>query len=220
MSTVAIVGGHGKVAMPLATLLVASGHEVHSLFRNEDHAPEVAATGARPVVADVEQLDVPALADLLAGVDAVIWAAGAGGGNPHRTFAVDRDAAIRSMNAASAAGVSRYLMVSYFGASPDHGVPQDNSFYAYAEAKAEADQYLRGTGLDWTIVAPSRLTDDAGTGRVEINGVGGESVESGEVPRADVAATVAALLQAPQAIGRMVEFNTGATPIAEAVDDL
>ncbi|HWC21219.1 MAG TPA: NAD(P)H-binding protein [Flexivirga sp.] len=217
MSSVAIIGGHGKIAMLLAKQLTGEGHRVRSLFRNKDHAPEVAATGAEPVVADVEHLDVPAIGELLAGVDAVVWSAGAGGGNPSRTYAVDRDAAIRSMNAAAAAGIERYIMVSYFGASTDHGVPEDNSFFAYAEAKAAADEYLRGTGLNWTIAAPSSLTDDAPTGRIEVKGQGDDGLKSGSVSRADVAAVVAALLPAQNSVGAFVQFNNGDTPIADAV---
>ena len=96
-----------------------------SVFRNPDHSDDVAATGARPVVADIERLDTDALADLLAGHDAVVFSAGAGGGNPARTYAVDRDAAIRVIDAAAQAGVKRFVMVSYFGAGPDHGVPPE-----------------------------------------------------------------------------------------------
>ncbi|NNG38170.1 SDR family oxidoreductase [Flexivirga sp. ID2601S] len=220
MSTIAIIGGHGKVALLLEQLLSASGHNVLAIIRNDEHVAEVAATGATPVVADVEHLDVPAMAEHLTGADAVVWSAGAGGGSPSRTYAVDRDAAIRSMNAATTAGVQRYVMVSYFGASVDHGVPEDNSFFAYAEAKAAADEYLRGTGLEWTIAAPSRLTSDEPTGRIEINGVDGAEVSAGEVTRGDVAAVIAALLQAPQSVGTMVQFNNGPTPIAEAIDQL
>src|SRR5699024_3490963 len=138
-----VIGGHGKVALHLAPLLVEHGHSVSSLIRNPDHRDDVAAAGAEPVLADVEQLDLDALTEVLRGHDAVVWSAGAGGGNPQRTFAVDRDAAVRSMDAAAGAGVRRYVMVSYFGAGPDHGVSEDNSFFAYAEAKAAADEHLR-----------------------------------------------------------------------------
>lgn len=216
MSSVAIIGGHGKIAMLLAKQLTSEGNQVRSLFRNKDHAPEVAATGAEAIVADVEQLDVPAVTELLSGIDAVVWSAGAGGGSPARTYAVDRDAAIRSMNATAAAGIERYVMVSYFGAATDHGVPEDNSFFAYAEAKAAADEYLRGSGLKWTIAGPSSLTDDAPTGRIEVKGQG-RDVAASSVARADVAAVVAALLTADNSIGEFVQFNNGDTPIADAV---
>ena len=218
MTSIAIFGGHGKVALTLSRLLVGAGHDVRAIFRNEDHVPDVVATGATPVVADLETTDVPAMTDLLHGVDAVVWTAGAGGGSEARTYAVDRDAAIRSMNATVSAGATRYVMVSYFGAGPEHGVPQDNSFFAYAEAKAAADEYLRGTGLDWTILGPSSLTDDEPTSRIEIND--GGSVQSGSVDRADVAAVIAGVVELSASYGRIIEFNNGPTPIGEALDAL
>ena len=97
---ICIIGGHGKVALLLHPLLVEGGHEVSALIRNQDHAEEVDETGAQSVVADVETMDTEALAAQFAGFDAVIWSAGAGGGNPDRTYAVDRDAAIRAIDAA------------------------------------------------------------------------------------------------------------------------
>ena len=145
MTRIAIIGGHGKVALLLSALLTDEGHSVTSFIRNPGHSGDVAATGASPSVLDVEHSTTAALADAFKGHDAVVWSAGAGGGNPARTYAVDRDAAIRSMDAAVEAGVGRYIMVSYLGAGKDHGVPADSSFFPYAEAKAAADAYLRGT---------------------------------------------------------------------------
>ncbi|MFD6857523.1 SDR family oxidoreductase [Rhodococcus sp. NPDC060090] len=218
MARIALFGGHGKVALHLERLLSDAGHETSAFIRNPDHADDVRAAGATPVIADVEQLDITALAELLRGHDAVVWSAGAGGGDPARTYSVDRDAAIESMTAAQEAGVRRYVMVSYFGARPDHGVPEDNSFYAYAEAKSAADTHLRGTELDWTILGPSLLTLEAPTGRIEIGGQGAS--DKGEVTRADVAAVVAAVLERPETVGRTIEFNNGDTPIEEALDAL
>src|ERR1700732_2574670 len=147
MSRIVVIGGHGKVALHLARILTERGDEVTSVFRNPDHAEDVAATGARPVVADIETLDTDALADLLAGHTAVVFSAGAGGGNPARTYAVDRDAAIRVIDAAGQAGVRRFVMVSYFGAGPNHGVPEDNSFYRYAAATGADNAPLRARDL-------------------------------------------------------------------------
>ena len=213
MATIAIIGGHGKVALRLAPLLVAAGHEVTSWVRNPDHVPEVEETGAVVWVADAEQLGVDEMAERLRGHDAVVWSAGAGGGAPARTYAVDRDAAIRSMDAAEAAGVRRYVMVSYFYFRPNHGVPEGDSYFPYAAAKAAADEYLRASGLDWTILGPSGLTDDPGTGRIET----GEDDTRATVSRDDVAAVAAYVLEAPHTIGRVIDFNNGDTPIATAL---
>jgi len=211
MSTrVILFGGHGKVALPLEPLLVARGDTVTAVIRNPAHEAEVAATGATPVVFDLEASDVDELAALIGGNDVVVWSAGAGGGSADRTYAVDRDAAIRSMDAAVAAGVRRYVMVSYFGAGPDHGVPEGDPFFAYAEAKAAADEHLRASDLDGTILAPSGLTLDAPTGRIDV-----DARESRTVPRADVAAVIAAVIPDASTFGRTIRFNSGDVPIGD-----
>jgi uncharacterized protein YbjT (DUF2867 family) len=221
VSRIVIVGGHGKVALHLARILTEQDdpkNQVTSVFRNPDHADDVTATGARPVVADIENLDTGALSDLLTGHDAVVFTAGAGGGDPARTYAVDRDAAIRVIDAAGQAGVPRFVMVSYFGAGPDHGISPDNSFYPYAEAKAAADAHLRAGDLDWTVLGPGRLTLKPATGRIAVGADDRrEGGETSGVSREDVALVAAAALNDPSTIHRTIDFNNGDLAIAEAL---
>lgn len=212
MARILLIGGHGKVALRAEPLLAEAGHDVTAVIRNPAHEAEVAATGVRPLVADLEGFDTEQLTNLVSGNDVVIWTAGAGGGDPARTYAVDRDAAIRSIDAAVAAGVPRYVMVSYFGAAEDHGIPEDDGFYAYAEAKAAADAHVRSSTLDWTILAPSALTLDDPTGRIDVS-----ASESGSVSRGDVAAVIAATVDEPATVRRTIAFNSGHVPIAEAL---
>jgi len=212
---VIIIGGHGKVARLLTPLLVARSHEVTGVIRNAAHAEHLRSDGATPVVADIESMDVEALARLLHGHDAVVWSAGAGGGDPDRTYAVDRDAAIRSMQAADRSWARRYVMVSYFGAGSEHAVPEDNPFFAYADAKSAADAHLEDSDLAWTILRPSRLTDDPPTGSIETSRTG---VGPGSVSRADVALVIAETLDRPALAGAVVEFNSGTTPVADELD--
>ena len=216
MARILIIGGHGKVALLLEPLLFERGDTVTAVIRNRDHEGDVTATGATPLVADVETFDTDQLTNLVSGNDAVVWAAGAGGGDPSRTYAVDRDAAMRSMDAAVAAGVRRYIMVSWIGSASDHGVARENPFFAYAEAKAAADDHLRASGLNWTVLAPGTLTLDEPSGRITLDPEG-----AGEVSRADVAAVVAAALDDPAAtIGRTIRFGAGDVPIADALRSL
>lgn len=216
MSRILVFGGHGRIALLLAPLLTARGDEVTGVIRNPEHTADVEATGARALVADVEGLDVDELGELIRGHDAVVWSAGAGGGSPERTYAVDRDAAQRSMDASERAGVRRYVMVSWLGSTADHGVPEDDSFFPYADAKWAADEHLRGSGLEGTILAPGTLTFDEPTGRIRVDPEG-----SGAVSRADVAAVIAASLQEPCTIGRTIRFGNGdaesAVPIEQAL---
>jgi uncharacterized protein YbjT (DUF2867 family) len=212
MARILIFGGHGRVALLLEPLLVARGHTVTAVIRNAAHEDEVAATGAQPLVADVERLDVAQLENVIAGNDVVVWSAGAGGGDPARSYAVDRDAAIRSMDAASAAGVLRYVMVSWIGSRADHGIRPDDSFFPYADAKWAADAHLASTGLDWTILAPGTLTLDAPTGRIALDPPG-----RGAVPRADVAEVIAATIAQDATIGRTIRFGAGDEVIGHAI---
>lgn len=212
---IAIIGGHGKVALRLSTILTEHSHQVTSFFRKPEQADDVRHTGARPVVFDVEESSAEEIAHEIEGHDALVWSAGAGGGNPARTYAVDRDAAIRSMDAAGRVGVDRYIMVSYLGARLQHGVPEGDPFFAYAEAKAAADDYLRKTQLDWTILGPGRLTLEEPSGRIAV----GPAVEKAgrATSRGNVALVAAAVLGEPRTIGKTIDFVDGERPIAEAI---
>ena len=212
MARILIFGGHGKVALLLEPLLAAHGHTVTAVMRNAEHEAEVAATGAQPLVADIETLDLGQLENVIAGNDVVVWSAGAGGGDPSRTYAVDRDAAIRSMEAALAAGVLRYVMVSWIGSRADHGIEPDASFFPYADAKWAADAHLAGSALDWTILAPGTLTLDPPTGRIAL-----DPEDGGAVARADVAAVIAATIADDTTIGRTIRFGGGDEVIGHAI---
>lgn len=215
MSRVLVFGGHGKVALLLSPLLISRGDDVTAVFRNPEHEAEVVSTGAAARVADVEELDEGGLAELLRGHDAVVWSAGAGGGNPARTYAVDRDAAIRSMDAAVSAGVTRYVMVSWIGSRSDHGIAPDDPFFPYADAKLAADEHLRASALHWTVLGPGALTDDEPSGRIELDPAG-----RGAVPRGDVAAVIAAALDEDATRRRTIRFGAGSQPVAEALASL
>lgn len=209
-----IIGGHGKVALLTMPLLREAGHSVTGVIRNPEHERDIEAAGGKPLVLDMETALEDDLVRAFEGKDAVVWSAGAGGGNPGRTYAVDRDAAIRSMDAALRAGVRRYVMVSYFGAGPDHGIPQDDPFHAYAQAKAAADAHLRSSGLDRTILGPATLTLEKPTGTIDLAPLRESAGRT--VSRGNVALTIQAALEMGETIGRTLEYVDGATDIREA----
>ena len=222
MSVITLIGGHGKVALRTTPLLVDAGYSVASVIRNAEQSAEIESAGATPVVADVEQLDTEALAELFAGSDAVIWAAGAGGSGPRHTWGIDRDAAIRSIDAAQQAGVARFVMVSYFNSMLEDGevpgIEPEDDMYAYYNAKSQADEHLRNSKLDWTIVGPSALTLEEPTGHITVDNSGANrDVEVTSTSRANVAAVIAATLEEPASIGTVLSFHDGDTPIAQAV---
>lgn len=211
---VVIAGGHGKIALILEKLLADRGDSVAGLIRNPDHGDDLRAVGADPLVLDLENASVDEVAGHLDGADAVVFAAGAGPGSGiDRKTTVDRDAAILLADAAEAAGVARYLMVSAMGADqPASG--DDPVFTAYLKAKAAADQSVRArAGLNSTIVRPGLLTDESATGRVRV----AESTGRGSIPRADVAAMLVALLDSPATGDVTFELISGDMSIEEAV---
>lgn len=212
MERIVIIGGHGKVALHLARLLTDRGDEAISVIRNPDQAGDIEQAGGTPLVLDVENADTDEMAAAFEGADAIVWSAGAGGGSAERTYAVDRDAAQRAIDAAAQAGVRRFVMVSWIGSTPDHGIDPEDSFYAYADAKLAADDHLRASDLDWTILGPGTLTLDPPSGRITTAPQG-----KGEVSRADVAAVAAAVLVQPATVGRFIRFGAGDTLIAEAI---
>lgn len=224
MSTITIIGGHGKVARLTTPLLIEAGHTVRSVIRREEQSTKIKSLGATPIISDIGELNDEDLNKLLEGSDAVIWSAGAGGGgNEERTWSVDRDAAIRVIDATQRVGIRRFLMVSFFnsqlidGEYP--GVGKDEGMYAYYNAKAQADEYLRRTtNLQWTVLGPSALTLEPATGAITVDS--SQSSRDLDVPptsRANVAALIAAAVEEPAAYGKTLNFHDGDTPIAEAI---
>jgi uncharacterized protein YbjT (DUF2867 family) len=209
---VTIAGAHGQIARRLIRRLHERGDTVVGLIRNPGHSDDVTADGARPVVCDLEQISPAELAEAVSGSDAVVFAAGAGpGSGAERKLTLDRDGAIKLLEAARSARVPRYLMISAFGAeNPPDG---DDVFSVYLRAKAQADQALMASDREWTIVRPGRLTDDPGNGRVRIEA----TPFRGEVPRDDVAAVLDAVLREPLASERVLYVNAGEEPVEQAL---
>lgn len=210
-----IAGGHGKIAMELTRLLTARRDEVKSLIRNPEHADEVREAGAEPVICDLESAGADAVAEAIGDADAIVFAAGAGSGSgPERKETMDYGGAVKLIEAAESNGIPRYVIVSSMGADPDQ--PGDDGFDVYQRAKGRADAALAESGLDFTIVRPGGLTDDPPTGKVNL----AASTGRGEIPRADVAAILAAVLASPAALGKTFEAIGGDAPIDDAVATL
>lgn len=211
---VVIAGGHGKIALRLSALLSARGDEVVGLIRDPGQAGDVREAGATPAVCDLEAATAEQVAAHLAKADAVVFAAGAGpGSGAPRKDTVDRAAAGLLADAARQAGVRRYLLISSTGVDRPPPPGTDAVFAAYLRAKTAAEHDLRARDLDWTVLRPGRLTDEPGGGRVRL----AEKVPRGPVSRDDVAAVLAALLDAPATAGLTLELIGGDTPVDEAV---
>lgn len=215
MARIAVVGGNGQIARHLHPLLVQAGHTPVALVRTLSYAPALEELGAEVRELDIEQAGPEEYAAALQGADAVVFAAGGGpDGKIERKRTVDLGGSLGSIAGARALGIRRFLQISAIGV--DAPLPDDAQavWKAYVEAKRDADKALRASGLDWTILRPGGLTDDPGTGRVAL----APDLERGEVPRADVAAVLAAALDDDRTIGAQWELVGGDATIAEAID--
>ena len=209
-----MIGGHGKIGLRLLRLLAHEGHRGRGVIRKAEQAADLEAAGAEPVVCDIERGDD--LRPHVGGADAIVFAAGAGpGSGPERKRTVDYGAAVKSIEAAKDQGAARYVIVSSIGTHDVDGA--SGAMRPYLEAKRDADDALKQSGLDWTIVMPGHLTDAPGTGRVTVSKTFGRRED---VPRDDVALVLLECLQAPNTIGVEFELFEGDVPVREAIRSL
>ena len=215
---VVIAGGHGKVALLLERLLAERGDQAVGLIRNPAHVADVRKAGAEAVVCDLEAASADDVAVLLSGADTVVFAAGAGAGSgAPRKDSVDRAASVLMAGAAERAGVRRFVQVSSMGAGAPPRPGSDEVWAAYIMAKTAAEEDLRARDLDWTILRPGGLTDAPASGRIRL---APPPVPGGTVPRADVAAVIAALLDSPGSRHQTLELTGGDSPVAAAVHNI
>jgi nucleoside-diphosphate-sugar epimerase len=226
-----LIGGHGKVSLLITKIASKSPHnwKIDSVHRNPEHDEDIRSAGGHPIHLDVEKATVEELGNCIKGADGVIWSAGAGGkGGKERTWAVDHEACVRSYDAAIAAGVRRFVLVSAIDVRnrdkppPEWYTKEDlavsdrmwNAIPEYMKAKlaAEEDLYKRAGKLDWTVVRPSGLLDEPGTGKVALG-----KAPLGKIPREDVARVVVGVMEERGTIGKALDLSGGDTPIEEAI---
>ncbi len=207
---ITILGAHGKIAMHMHHMLVNNGHQVRGLIRKQEQSEDLKNLGVEPVICDVEKEED--ISEAVGNVDAVVFAAGAGpGSGADRKWTVDRDGAIKLIEAAKKNGIDRYVMISAMGLDEPRG---SEVFQVYQKAKAEADEALRKSGLDYTIIKPGRLTDENGTGKVSL----APKLDPGEIPREDVAAVLTNVLETPSLSGKTLDLISGNSTVEEAIN--
>jgi len=217
---IVIAGGHGQIARQFGRLVSETSHQPVGMIRKAEQIPDLQEDGVEPAIIDLEATDVAEMTDIVRGADVVVFAAGGGAdGNAQRKETVDKGAAIMLADAAEAAGVRRYVMVSAMGTEqadpPAADGSGDDVFQIYLRAKQAADDDVRARDLDWTIVRPGRLTDDVPTGCVQLG-----ELEHGSVTRGDVAHVLAEVIEADNTIGKTFDVLGGEVPIKEAVAKL
>lgn len=208
---ITVVGAHGSIAQLLHPKLIDKGYNVRGIIRKEEQSETMKEMGVEPVVIDIEEeMDI---SEAVGDADAVVFAAGAGpDSGKERKYTVDRDGAIKLMRACQSNGIKRYIMISVMGLDEPRG---NEVFQVYQKAKKEADEALLNSGLNYTIIKPGKLTDEEGTGNVSVG-----ALESGEVPREDVASVIAESVEHKHTYFTVFDLLSGDQPIKEALNDL
>ncbi|WP_226036621.1 SDR family oxidoreductase [Aquibacillus saliphilus] len=214
---VLVVGANGQIGKHLVSFIQDSDSlEAKAMIRNKEQASFFESLGAETAVVDLED-DIETIAKAADGVDAIVFTAGSG---PHtgkdKTIMIDLDGAVKTIEAAKAAGVKRFVMISSFDTRREAIQAAPESFAPYVAAKHYADEWLKSTDLDYTIIHPGGLTNDKGTGQVQA----APEVERGKIPRDDVASVIVNCLENQSTVGKEFQIVTGNTPIKEAVKSI
>ncbi|WP_173917681.1 SDR family oxidoreductase [Halobacillus sp. Marseille-Q1614] len=214
---VLVVGANGQIGKHLVSFIQENDSlEAKAMIRKEEQASYFENLGAETTIVDLED-DIESITKAAEGVDAVVFTAGSGPNTgPDKTILIDLDGAVKTIKAAEAAGVKRFVMISSFDTTREAIQAANSSFAPYVVAKHYADEWLRGTALEYTIIHPGRLSNDEGTGKVEA----AETVERGKVPREDVASVIVATLENDSTIGKEYQVVGGTKSIKEAIDSL
>lgn len=208
-----VAGATGRVGRDLVERLAGTGHEVVAASRHASEAELPADVTLCPF--DFHS-DVDEMATALSGCDAVYFVAGSRGKDLLQT---DAFGAVKLMMAAKRVGADRFVLLSsIFAMKPERWAEEPSlaSITDYNIAKFFADEYLVNiSGLKWTIVQPSVLKEEPGTGMVEL-----DPEHDGSNPIPDVAAVLASVIDRPNTIGKVIMMRSGDTPIAEALAEV
>lgn len=209
---VVVIGGHGRTGLLVVKQLLAKGHAVVATIRNPRHMVDLVKLGAETVLIDLDKSPLSDFAVAFKGADVVVFAAGSAEGE---SSALDRKGTVRSVNAAEKAGVKRFVTISALGDStpiPDKwNTAEMKDYYKQKRAGSKA---IRASSLKWTILEPGELTDGRGTGKIAL---ATDGLDVGKISRADVAATVVAVLGNAKTVGKTFQIVGGKTAIDEAI---
>nr|WP_289038998.1 SDR family oxidoreductase [uncultured Allobacillus sp.] len=211
---VLVVGANGQIGKHLVSFIQETDDlQAKAMIRKEEQASYFTELGAETAVVNLEG-EIEDIAEAAKDVDAVVFTAGSGPKTgKDKTIMVDLDGAVKTIEATKKAGVKRFVMVSSFDTTRQAIQEAPESFAPYVAAKHYADEWLKATDLDYTIVHPGGLTNDEGTGKVTVSMSG----EMGQVPREDVARAILVTLENDSTIGKEFQVIGGDTPVEEAV---
>lgn len=212
---VLVIGANGQIGKFVVEQLIQEGkHKVTAMIRKPEQADALKELGADVVIGDLEG-SVEDLAEAMKDHNAIVFTAGSGGSTGQdKTLLIDLDGAVKTMEAAEQQGISRYILVSAYGA--DQREKWSESIKPYYVAKHYADRALFASDLNYTIIRPGGLENEPGTGKIAV----GTDLEPGSIPRADVARVIVAALQEEKTYRMAFDLIAGDHPIEDALGKL
>ncbi|MBT2581480.1 SDR family oxidoreductase [Planococcus sp. ISL-109] len=213
---VLVIGANGQVGRSVVQELSDKGHQAVAMIRKEEQRDELEKRGAGKIVLGDLEKD---FSHAFEGVDAVIFAAGSGPKTgADKTLTIDLWGSVKAAEYAKEKGVNRFVQLGSVGSdNPDAG---GEAMKPYLVAKRTADDLLEHSGLDYTIVRPGPLSDEEKTGHIEASAAGFKSFEGRSIPRADVARTLAEVVDRKNTYGKVFEILQGEAEIAQELGRL
>lgn len=210
-----VIGANGQIGQHVVQQLQnSSEHSVRAMVRSEEQAKSFEKQGVETKLVDLEgsMEDIAKAAD---GCDAIVFTAGSGAHTgADKTMLIDLDGAAKSVAAAEKSGINRFIMVSAIHADNREKWGGTPSYYMVA--KHHADRILTESKLNYTILRPGLLTNNAGNGKI----TAAPEVDRAEIPREDVASSIVSALNEEKTYERSFELVSGNTPIADALKSL
>ncbi|WP_339167667.1 SDR family oxidoreductase [Paenibacillus sp. FSL R5-0341] len=212
---VLVIGANGQIGKFVVEQLVQEGkHKVTAMIRKPEQADTLKELGADVVIGDLEGR-VEDLAEAMKDHNAIVFTAGSGGSTGQdKTLLIDLDGAVKTMEAAEQQGISRYILVSAYGADQREKWPE--SIKPYYVAKHYADRVLFASDLNYTIIRPGGLKNEPGTGKIAV----GTDLKPGSIPREDVARVIVASLQEEKTYRMAFDLIAGEQPVEDALGKL
>ena len=202
---VLVAGANGTTGRIIVDLLKESNtYNPVAMVRKKEQKEDFEKNNVSAILADLEE-DLSHTTD---NMQKVIFAAGSGGKN---VIGVDQEGAKKLTDAAKKSGASKFVMLSSMGA--DNPSVSDD-LQDYLKAKQNADEYLKSSGINYSIVRPGSLNNNEGSGKIKLEK---KFDEFGEISRADVAKTLVEVLDDKVRHNEIFEILSGDTEIEKAV---
>lgn len=214
--SILVIGANGGVGQYLVEQLKQDKVDFTAGVRKEEQVTDLQNKDVRATLIDVENDSIEELTNKMKEFKQVVFSVGSGGSTgADKTITVDLDGAIKTIEASKQADVDHFVMVSTWDSRREaFDTPDAAKIKPYTIAKHHADLYLRNSGLTHTIVHPGILTDDAGSGKIEIDLYFGDIKD---VSRENVASVLYEVITNKENRGKEFQIIDGSTDVSDAV---